>query len=77
MRGNKLYRVKRSDTTSPEVAFDGQGQLFFDGYYVTGDYLYMELHDLRVSGGVLEFYMTGSTMRIDMRNRTIRWFNLD
>lgn len=77
VRGNKLYRVKRSDTTSPEVAFDGQGQLFFDGYYVTGDYLYMELHDLRVSGGVREFYMTGSTMRIDMRNHTIKWFNLE
>ena len=75
--GNRLYRVKRTDTTSPEVAFDGHGQLFFREYRVTGDHLYTELYDLRVSDGVREFYKTGSVMRIDMRNRTIRWFNLD
>ena len=69
--------MKRTDTTSPEVAFDGHGQLFFGEYRVTGDHLYTELYDLRVSGGVREFYKTGSVMRIDMRNRTIRWFNLD
>lgn len=75
--GNKLYRVKRSDTMTPEVAFDGHEELFFQDYFVTGDYLYFDYYALVVRDEGQVFRRMGATARVNMKENTIKWLNLD
>ena len=75
--GNKLYRVKRSDTMTPEVAFDGHEELFFQDYFVTGDYLYFAYYALVVREEGQVFRRMGATARVNMKENTIKWLNLD
>ena len=75
--GNKLYRVKRSDTMTPEVAFDGHEELFFQDYFVTGDYLYFAYYALVIREEGQVFRRMGATARVNMKENTIKWLNLD
>ena len=75
--GNKLYRVKRSDTMTPEVAFDGHEELFFRDYFVTGDYLYFAYYALVIREEGQVFRRMGATARVNMKENTIKWLNLD
>ncbi|MGN1409150.1 MAG: hypothetical protein ACI4XJ_03140 [Eubacteriales bacterium] len=76
--GNKLYRVKRSDTSSEELVFDGRNEvLFIDDYFVSGDYLYITYWKPKTRDGTTYFYRIGSKARINMKENTIKWINLD
>ena len=77
--GNKIYRVSRDDTTVAELAFDGHEELRWrpSGYTITGDYLYMDYASIAREGGLVWFKAIGSTARINMKDNTIRWINLD
>ena len=76
--GNKLYRVKRSDTSSEELVFDGQNEVIFkDDYFVSGDYLYITYWKPKTRDGITYFYRIGSKARINMKENTIKWINLD
>ena len=76
--GNKLYRVKRSDTSSEELVFDGCNEVIFkDDYFVSGDYLYITYFKPKTRDGITYFYRIGSKARINMSENTIKWINLD
>lgn len=76
--GNKLYRVKRSDTSSEELVFDGRNEVIFtDDYFVAGDYLYITYWKPKTRDGITYFYRIGSKARINMSENTIKWINLD
>ncbi len=75
--GNKIYRVKRTDTTTPELIFDGHSELFFRDFYVTGDYLYMDYYSLVIREGEQVFRRMGSSIRVNVCENTIKWMNLD
>ena len=79
--GNKIYRVSRSGTTASEPVFDGHEKIFFDinykGYIVTGNYIYIAYVILHEEGGMIWFRSMGSTARINFKDETIKWLNLD
>lgn len=79
--GNKIYRVNRNNTAESELVFDGHAQLFYNsvssGYIVTGDYIYMNYLSLTEEEDKAWFRIMGSTARINFKNQTIKWLNLD
>ncbi len=76
--GNKLYRVNRNDTSISELVFDGHSKMFFDlGYFVIGDYIYLDCFTLVNEGDLTWFRRTGSTARVNFKEGTIKWLNLD
>ncbi len=79
--GNKIFRVNRNNTAKSELVFDGHGQLFYNylsgGYIVTGDYIYMDYYALMKEENTTWFRRMGSTARINFKNQTIKWLNLD
>lgn len=75
--GGKIYRVKRDNTTEPELFFDGKGEFLFQtGYYVMGDNLYLQQSGLLGSGENISFYYTGSIARVNVAENTLMWINL-
>ena len=76
--GNKIYRIERNGNGEGELVFDGHDEIFFmNGFYVTGDYLYINYSELRDYGNQMWFVERGSSIRIDMERDTILWLNLD
>lgn len=76
--GSKLYRVRRNETTNPELVFDGRDELFLvGGYFVTGDYLYINYCQRTNIFGNMLFKRMGSSVRINMADNTLKWINLD
>ena len=62
---------------TPEVAFDGHEELFFRDYFVTGDYLYFAYYALVIREEGQVFRRMGATARVNMKENTIKWLNLD
>jgi hypothetical protein len=78
--GGKLYRVSRTDTKNSELIFDGKGEFFImiygGGYFVTGDYIYLDYSRLMKENGMVWFRRMGSTARINFKENTIAWLNV-
>ncbi len=75
--GNKIYRVRRDDTSAPELVFDGHKELFFSGFAPVGDYLYLGYMKLMEAGDQRWFRLYHSYFRVGMSENTIKWINLD
>ncbi len=78
--GNKIYRIPRHGEEPPveELVFDGHGEIFFTFYFnVIGDYLYLDHCNLVEMGSYKQFKSYGSIVRINMKENTIKWINVD
>lgn len=75
--GNKIYRVRRDNTSDAELVFDGQGELFFFDSFFVGDYLYINYKTLVRQDGLVWFKLLGSSARINVNDGTIKWINVD
>ncbi len=75
--GNKIYRVKRSDTSKGELVFDGHSEIFFRDFFAAGDYVYMDYYSLVIREEGQVFRRMGSTVRVNIKENTLKWMNLD
>lgn len=75
--GNKIWRVRRDNTIEPEIAFDGHGEIFWNDIIVVGEHLYIDYNYLHKEGEMEWWRRSGSTARINMKESTIKWINLD
>lgn len=76
--GNKIYRVPRDNTTAePETVFDGHDKFFVADYFVMGDYIYLEYMQLVRGADLSYFQNTGMTARVNFKENTIKWLDLD
>lgn len=72
--GNKIYRVPRDNTTAePELIFYGENKLFFNEFWVMGDYLYLKYNELIQTAGMTYFRNMNITARVNFKENTIKW----
>ncbi len=75
--GSKIYRVKRGEMSEPELVFDGRGEIFYSNFEVIGNYLYLDYMQLIKMDSMAWFRYAYSTARINIKDKTIKWLNLD
>ncbi|MBP3918937.1 MAG: hypothetical protein J6I50_07190 [Clostridia bacterium] len=81
--GGKIYRVSLDSINSnetmqvQELVFDGEGKLFLHGScFIINDYMYTDYYTLVKEGGMTWFRNMDKAIRINLKEKTIKWLIL-
>ncbi len=76
--GEKIYKANRENPSAEILVFDGEGEFYLgDGTMIVGDYLYINYAYIMEEDGFAWFRSAAATVRINLYEKTIKWFNFD
>ncbi|MCI8388392.1 MAG: hypothetical protein HFE63_08030 [Clostridiales bacterium] len=76
--GGKIYRVSRKTMQDPELVFDGESKLFLrlSNCFIINDYMYLDYYALIDEGSMAWFRNMNKAVRINLKEKTLKWLIL-